>query len=62
MNLSEIIKLLEEIIRLEKEIENEIEKGTDARKRKKLQKAIKKVIKTKKDSDLARVRKLMFKL
>jgi len=61
-DLAKVLKLLEKVLRLEEEIEYEISMGTDARKRKKLLKAIKKAIKSGKDSDLQRVRDLMFKL
>jgi len=61
-DLAKILELLEEALRLEQKIENEILKGTDARKRKKLLKACQKAIKSGKDSDLQRVRDLMFKL
>ncbi|MFW6132219.1 MAG: hypothetical protein ACOC5F_06455 [Candidatus Aminicenantaceae bacterium] len=62
MNLLEILELLQQVLELEKKIEKEILKGTDARKRKRLYKAIRKAIKSGKDSDLQRVRDLMFKL
>jgi hypothetical protein len=62
MNLSKILELLQQVLELEKKIEKEVSKGTDARKRKELLKACRKAIKSGKDSDLQRVRDLMFKL
>ena len=62
MNVSEIFEAIKEILRLEKKVEEAIENDQDKKRRKKLHKAAKKVLKTKKDSDLIAYRKLLFKL
>lgn len=59
INISEILSLVEKLITIEEKIGYEIKKESNARKRKKLYKAIKKAHKT---GSLDIVRKLLFKL
>lgn len=58
-NIATILKLLEEGVKIKDAISREIAKEKDARRRKKLRKAIKKA---QKDGDLAAVRSRLFDL
>ena len=61
MNFKEILFLLEEGVKIKNQIAEEISKEKNASKKRKLQKAIRKAIKTQDPKYLDRIRKLHFK-
>jgi len=61
IDIGKILDLTKELINIKKEIQSEIQKEQDAKRRKKLQKACDKAEKTHKASDLIALRELLFK-